>query len=213
MSVVAGIGYRNTSDSREAALGAARDALDQLGGAPCDVVLLYASGRHHPATLYAAARGVVGDGVPIVGGHAVGIITSDAASYDSWEVGVCTLGGGALEVAAALETGLDEDEHEVGARLAERLADRATERSILLLGLDVTRAAPTADKFGMMARPFLAGLTERLGRRVPILGGSQIGTFAQTRAAQWVNDQASVGAALGVVLTSDLRVDTVITHG
>ena len=75
------------------------------------------------------------------------------------------------------------------------------------------RAAPTADKFGMMARPFLAGLTERLGRRVPILGGSQIGTFAQTRAAQWVNDQASVGAALGVVLTSDLRVDTVITHG
>ena len=76
-----GVGYSDNPDTAAAGLEAARMALRQgkpeTGAGSCDMILLFSTARHDARILRDAVSAVLGEGIPIIGGGAVGAISNE----------------------------------------------------------------------------------------------------------------------------------------
>ncbi|HUP21604.1 MAG TPA: hypothetical protein VNB06_01530, partial [Thermoanaerobaculia bacterium] len=77
MTMKAAVGFSESTDSRDAAAEAARQAVEQLDGDPCRLVFLFGTAKHDPALIREGVRSVVGAEPPLFGGSAVGVITNE----------------------------------------------------------------------------------------------------------------------------------------
>jgi small ligand-binding sensory domain FIST len=208
-----GVGFSEDSDSRTAGLQAARAALSEAGGGVPSLALLFSTSRHDPHLLGQAVREVAGPQARLVGGYSVGIITHEELAYDGYQVGVAMLVSDTIDVQLFSAGDLAASEEDAGLRLGRQLAQAhfTGEPGMLLLYDSVNRAS---GRFELnMATPLLRGMRRALPVLPTTAGAGLVGDMQCRATHQWVDDRVEAQTALALVLSGEVRMDTIIMHG
>ncbi len=213
MSTKAGVGYSDLSDSHGAGVAAAKMAMERGGIVRADLVLLFSTSKHDPARLSAGVREVVGRDARLMGGYAVGIITHDFLSYDGSEVGVAILSSDTAQIHMFLETGLNDNETATGEALGRQIANSGVPADAdMLLFYDTVNLVSGAFKMNM-ATPLVLGMSRALKTWPNVAGMGMIGDMQLQPTWQWFDDRIEQQAAMALMLSGGVRMDTVILHG
>ncbi len=214
MTTRAGVGYSENPNSRQAGVEAARAALSQAGINRCDLVLLFSTSRHDPVQLREGVRAVVGPETRLVGGYGIGIITNDRLGYEGYQVGVGVFSSDSMRIDLFLEHGLDEDEFRTGVALGNQIRSAGVPKdsNILVLYDSIKRSVAEGMSLNL-ATPLVEGMTESLGEWPAAAGGGMIGDMHFNPTHQWFDDRIEQKAAMALVLSGGVRMDTIIMHG
>lgn len=211
----AGVGFSESTSSREAGAMAAQAALEQGSLDACDLVLMFATSKHDPVAFRDGVRSVVGPVARLFGGSAVGLITNDHLGYEGFEAGVAAIATGGMCADLFIESGLPDNERQVGVALAQQIVDRGySERPNLLLLYDIVKRGLPGEGLSMnMATPLLAGMGETLGEWPAVAGCGLVGDMQWNPTFQWFDDRIEHHSAMALVLTGGVQMDTIIMHG
>lgn len=211
----AGAGHSESSNSMEAAAEAARSALAQAGTEGCDLAMMFATPRQDPGYLRDGLRSVVGPESRIVGGSAFGVITADSLGYGGYEVGVAVLSAeGDEDIDLFFEGQLIDNEFNVGVALGKQIMskDYRGEPNLFFM-YDAMKARIAAGWSLNRATPLVAGLESALGEWPRTAGYGMFGNFEGDPSDLWFDDRIETAAAMAVVLSGGVRMDTVVMHG
>lgn len=213
----AGVGGTNEADGFRAGCEATRAALDDTGTDAPDLLLAFASGAVDAERFLAGVRAVVGDGPPVVGGSAVGVITRDGPSLDGHPAAVAALRFDGDHVAHVDAASLADGERAAGERLARGLAASAVAdpSATTLLFYDSVRAPPTdaAPPALYASRPLLEGLASGHPTGGPIVGAGLLGDYAFSPSVQYVGADVARRHAVAAALPASVRTHTRVMHG
>lgn len=213
MATTVGVGYSDLTDSYQAGGAAARMAMEQGDITNPVLALLFSTGQHDPAQLYAGVRAVVGTTPRLMGGYGVGIITRDHLSYDNSEVGLALFESDTLHINMFLETGLNNGEAAVGEALGKQIANaNAPSDASLLLLYDTVNLVSGQFKMNM-ATPLMQGMSRQMADWPPMAGMGMLGDMQLQPTWQWFDDRIEQQAAMALLLSGGIRMDTVILHG
>lgn len=207
----AGVGFSDTSSSHAAGAEAARMALGEAGGR-ADLVLLYATAKHDPASVRDGVRSVVGSSARLIGGSSVGSITNTRLGYEGFQVGVAVIASPSMHIDMFAELGLDErGENAVGRALGKRIANGVYdgEPNVLLMYDSVKKPQKELN----VATILLEAMSKEIGAWPRMAGVGMVGSLEFLGATQWFDDQILSQSALALVLSGGIRMDTTIMHG
>ncbi len=213
MTTKAGVGHSDLSDSYGAGAAAARMAMQSAAIERADLVLLFSTSKHDPVRLRDGVREVVGPNARLMGGYAVGIITHDFLSYDGSEVGVAVLSSDTARIDMFIESGLNDNEPAAGEALGRQIARHGipVDASLILLYDTVNLVSGT---FKMnMATPLVQGMSRCIETWPSVAGMGMIGDMQLQPTWQWFDDRVEQQAAMALMLSGGIRMDTVILHG
>lgn len=210
MGTHVGVGFSKKTESRDAAIDAARAALERSGSGTCDLVLMFSTSKHDPVSILQGVRSVVGPRPRIVGGYAVGLVTHDDLSYGGSEFGLAVLSSDSVKIDVFIQQGIDKGELEAGQALGKQLAARSFKDPNLILMYDAIRKV---GKSLNMATPLLEGMGRSLGTWPRTAGVGMFGDLSFGETHQWYDDRVERQSALALVLSGGIRMDTVIAHG
>lgn len=186
-------------------------AIHSINCATTCLVLAFIGGRHNGNTALAELRRYL-PGVPIVGGSAAGVITTQNIGTSGFEVGLLAFHQPALAPAILVAHGLRHGARGAGRELGTELALHASQDSLVMLFYDsVATRAPLALH---PASELVAGILEGLdGKRIHLMGGGLLTDLNLTGA--WVLDGAAVRrhAAVALLYPPGVRGYTTIAHG
>jgi hypothetical protein len=212
MATRTGVGFSEQTDSAEAGREAARLAIARTGGA-CDMALLFATSRHDPAQLRDAVRSVIGERARLVGGYAFGVITGDRLGYNGSQVGVAVLSSDDVRFDVVSTGDLDHGERAAGLRLGAAARSVMRDGASMLLFYDSVQK-PLAEGLRLnMATPLLDGIQESLGAWPTTAGLGMMGDLQFGRTHQWLDGDVAQQTAIGLMLSGNVRMDTIIMHG
>lgn len=210
----AAVGFSESTDSRDAAAEAARQAVEQLDGDACRLVFLFGTAKHDPALIREGVRSVVGAEPPLFGGSAVGVITNERMGYDGYQVGVGVLSCEPDALGLFIEKGLPDNEYNVGRTLGSQIrGSRADGISSMLLLYDIVKQHVSTGMSLNMATPLLQGMSESLGTWPRTAGGGIIGDMQWSPTFQWFGDRVEQQSAIALTFSGDVQMDTIILHG
>lgn len=212
-TIKAGVGFDDNLDSFEAGNRAAAEALKNIGGQGCDLVLAFCTAKHDYEACFEGIRSEVGD-VFIMGGPAIGVITNDNLGYEGCQVGVAVLPGD-LTLDNATVGRLDKGEKSVGLELGRRLSVKRNPREKLaLLFYDSIKSPPPPAPVLNVSSYLLDGFEEGIGTNPPpIVGAGLIGTYAFDRGKLFCGSKVADQHAAAALLSGDCSVHTTIVHG
>jgi hypothetical protein len=209
-----GVGYSEDTESYEAGAEAARAALRDADVATCNLVLLFATEKHHPQRLRDGVRSIVGSAPRLIGGYSMGIITKDRLGYDGYQVGVAVLASDSVTVDMFIEMGLVGNEYQVGLALGEQInrGRYAGQVNALLMYDSVIRSAAQGLALNM-ATPLVEGISRTIGSWPAAAGVGMMGSMQWNPTFQWFDDRIEQHSAMALVLSGGVRMDTIIMHG
>ena len=216
MATTAGVGYSEDPKSRKAGAEAAAAALAQAGVDGCDLALLFSTSKHDPAELRDGVRSVIGPGARLIGGYSIGAITGDQLGYDGYQMGVAVISSDSIQVDMFIEPGLPDNEPAVGLALGEQIAGGTYDGTpnVLLMYDSIKGKSPDGVSFSLnMATPLIEGMGKSLGTWPPTAGVGMIGDWRGEPTSQWFDDRIEQQSAMALVLSGDVRMDTIIMHG
>ena len=214
MTTKAGVGYSETPKSNEAGAEAAQAAMADGGLDRCDLALLYSTEKHDPAQLRDGVRSVVGSDARLIGGYSMGIITKDRLGYDGYQVGLAAISSDSMEIDMFLQAGLADREYDAGLALGQQIKRKeyAGTPNILVMYDSVKRSVAEGLALNL-ATPLIEGMSRALGTWPPAAGVGMMGSMQWNPTFQWFDDRIEQNAALALVLSGGVRLDTVIMHG
>lgn len=210
----AGIGYCNGKDARTSGMEVAKRAIENGNVEKPGLVLAFCGGLVDPAEFYEGLRSIIGNGPPIVGGSAIGLITNQQVSYDGRPTGAAVLESDSLELSVCSAGDLDKNERLAGRRLAEKLShDR--DGKLLLIFYDSVKRSPTQTTPPIMnASPLLLdGLGETLGPSFPVIGAGLVGDYDFGPTQQFCGFHVGTQTVVGALLKGDFQMDYAVMHG
>lgn len=213
MASCVGVGFSEETNSYAAGTAAVSQAIAACQGRPIHLVMLFTTSRHDPHLIHEAIRAQVEPSVRIVGGYAVGIITREHLAYDGYQVGVAAFSLDQVDIDIFVESDLPQREYEVGVALGQQISQQTFEGdcNTLLLYDSVNR---TQERFELnRATPLLQGLSTSLSPLPPLVGAGLSGDMQGRETFQWVDDQILQQAAIALILSGNLRMDTIVMHG
>lgn len=216
MATTAGVGYSENSDSYDAGVEVAKAALTEAGVSECQLATMYSTSKHDPVQLHRGVRSVVGPTARIIGGYSNGIITRDRLGYDGYQVGMAVLASDSVHVDMFIESGLADNEFNVGVGLGKQIRSREyTGTPNILLMYDFVRGQPSEGEAWNIngAAPLIEGLAQSLGEWPPAAGFGMMGDWRSNPTYQWFDDRIEQLTALALVLSGGVRMDTRIMHG
>jgi hypothetical protein len=216
MATTVGVGYSENATSFDAGVEAARAAMAEAEVAECDLVMLYSTSKHDPAQLHRGVRSVVGASARIIGGYSNGIITHDRLGYDGYQVGAAVLASDSVHVDMFIETGLADNEFNVGAALGRQIKGKKyTGTPNILLMYDFVKGKPSEGEAWNIngATPLIEGMEQSLGSWPPAAGFGMMGDWQSNPTYQWFDDRIEQLSALALVLSGGVRMDARIMHG
>lgn len=219
MAAKAGVGFSEKTYSRDAGIEAARVALAQAGAEGCDLVLLFATAKHDPKLLRDGVRDVVGPQARIIGGASVGVITNDRMGYEGHQAGAAVISSDAMTIDLFKERGLADNEYGVGSALGQQIRSKTYEgQENLLLMYDLVKSRTSEAMSLNITSPLLRGMEQSLGDWPATAGLGLLGSFQFNPGFHWFDDevegqQLEEQSALALMLSGDVRMDTVIMHG
>ena len=207
-----GVGFADTTDSREAGRRAAEKALANASVGQSDFTIAFCGGNHDPMAFLKAVRSVVGEKT-LVGGTAVGVITNERSGYGGYGAGVAVVRSDALRFDAVSVGGLDQSEEQAGRTLGRLLSGRSRpdSRGILLFYDSVRTPQPLRVN---LASQLVRGVEEGLaGPHVPVLGGGMIKDYQWSGSHVFSGDAAMRQHAVGVLVSGKCSIHHAISHG
>ena len=209
-----GVGFSETADSIKAGVEAATLAMAEAGAGRCDLALLYSTSKHDPRQLRDGVRSVVGPKCRLIGGYSVGTITRDRLGYEGFQTGVAVMASDTIQVDMYIESGLADREREVGVALGRQVRSRAYAGDAnLIVMYDSIKRSP-AKGFSMnLATPLIEGMSESLGSWPRTAGVGMMGDMQWNPTYQWFDNRVEQQAAMALVLSGSVRMDTIILHG
>jgi hypothetical protein len=211
-----GVGFSDIPNSEEAGVEAARTAMAHAGVSRCDLAILFSTSKHDPVQLRNGVRSVIGRTSRLVGGYSIGIITRDELGYDGYQVGVAVLSSDSVQVDMFLERGLPDNEFSVGMALGKQVGSKeyAETPALLLMYDSIKGKPPKGMAFNLnLATPLIEGVSESLAIWPPAAGVGMIGDWQSNPTYQWFDDRIEQQSAIALVLSGDIRLDTIIVHG
>lgn len=210
----ASTGYGNHTDATLLGQQIAEEAMQRGNITAPDLVLAFCSGQLDAAAFYQGLRTAVGDGVPIIGGSALGIITNDQLSSDGSPAGVAILELDGATVKLATASDVDKDEYRAGSLLGTHLADDPAGR-LLLMFYDSVKIPPTATTPPLMnaSPPLIAGIESALVAGLPIVGGGVLGDQAFSPTYQFCGSAVEQQSVVGALFSGKVVPYVQIMHG
>ncbi|MGH9004212.1 MAG: FIST C-terminal domain-containing protein, partial [Acidimicrobiia bacterium] len=144
-----------------------------------------------------------------------GVVTRDYLGYEGFEVGVAVLcAGPGDDIDLFIEGPLPDSEFEVGLALGKQVRSKEYRGDPnLFLMYDAIKEMVTAGFSLNRATPLLEGMGFGLGTWPAMAGIGMFGGIEGDTGHQWFDDRIEQGAAMALVLSGGVRLDTVIMHG
>ncbi|MBN1981179.1 MAG: FIST C-terminal domain-containing protein [Chitinivibrionales bacterium] len=209
-----GIGYSNISNSFQSGENVGTQAVERYGITRPDLVIAFISEKTEPAAFIKGLRSVVGETVPIIGGSAIGVVTTDNLTYLQHQCAAAVISSDSLHYEIAVADRLNDGEQNAGRTLGAKLAGISGSKLLLLL-YDAIRKEP-----GPLSPPqlysstyLLNGILETLNADIPIFGSGLHGSIDFKRSISFIGDRISSDSAIAVTLAGDFEVHYRIMHG
>lgn len=214
MSSIAGVGYSENPDSRQAGAEVTLAAIADGGIKDCDLVLVYSTEKHDPGQLRDGIRSVVGQKTRLIGGYSAGTITKDRLGYGGFQVGLAAIASDTLQIDMFIERGLSDREYEVGRALGRQIKEHSYSggANLLLMYDSVKRSAAEGLALNM-ATPLIEGIGAALGTWPRAAGVGMMGSMQWNPTFQWFDHDIEQGSAMALVLSGGVQLDTIIMHG
>jgi hypothetical protein len=214
MGTRVGIGLSENTQSYEAGVQAAQTAMAEGGLTACDLAIMYTTPKHDPVQLRDGLRSVIGPSARLIGGYSVGIITKDALGYEGYQVGVVLLSSDTVRVDMFIENNLRGREFEVGTSLGKQIRSKEYQGTPNILLMYDSIKEKTSEGLSLnLATPLINGMEESLGTWPPAAGVGMFGDFQWNPTYQWFDDRIEQQTAMALVLSGNIRMDTIILHG
>jgi len=188
----------------------------QAGVSRCDLAIMYSTSKHDPAQLRDGVRSAIGPEARLIGGYSIGTITKDRLGYEGYQMGVAVMSSDSAKVDMFIEAGLPDNEFNVGVALGRQIKRQVyTETPNILLMYDSIRAKPPEGMvFSLnLVTPLIEGMGQSLRTWPPAAGVGMMGDMQGTPTYQWFDDRIERHAAMALVLSGGVRMDTIIMHG
>jgi len=216
MTTKAGVGYSENPKSFDAGIEVASAAMAEAGVDKCDLAIMYSTSKHDPSELRDGVRSKIGPAARLIGGYSIGAITNDKLGYEGYQVGLAVISSDSMKVDMFIEKGLPDNEYRVGVKLAAQIKSKAFEGTPnILLMYDGIKDKPLEGMvFNLnLATPLIEGMEESLGTWPPAAGVGMLGDFQGQPTYQWFDDRIEQHAAMALVLSGGVQMDTIIIHG
>jgi hypothetical protein len=216
MATKAGVGFSENPKSRDAGAEAAGAAMAEAGVDGCDLAILYSTPKQNPEQLCDGVRAVIGPDARLIGGNTIGAFTKDQLGYEGYQTGVAVISSDSVQVDMFIETGLPDNEHDVGVALGEQVKskDYAGTPNILLMYDSIKSKPPEGSAFNLnLATPLIEGMGQSLETWPPAAGVGLWSDWQCNPAYQWFDDRIERHSAMALVLSGGVRLDTIIMHG
>ena len=209
-----GTGYSNQSDSWNAGRSVVEQALRAGDIDRPSLLFAFCSNRTDPNEFFHAMQSVVGDGVPIVGGSAIGVITNSELSYTGHPCGALALQADMPFCRVAVSDELHKGETRSGKRLAEKLQALPDDRALVVFYDSIKQSlSPGFPPALNSSAPLINGIETGLSNPLPIFGAGLVGDYEFNPTFQFcgthVSSQSAVAALFHGTITSSHR----IMHG
>ncbi|HHP7236311.1 MAG TPA: FIST signal transduction protein [Desulfobacterales bacterium] len=194
-----GIGFSNRQDATASGRQVAAQAIENAGIQNPTLVFAFCGGDLNAAEFYGGLQSVCGDGVPIVGGSAIGVITNEHLDYNGRSAAALVMASDTLRCRVAAVDGLAADEKQAGIRLARRLAIGG-DAGFLLLFYDSIKQPGAADSPPILnaSTALIEGLESGLPAGLPVFGAGLIGDYDFQSTVQF--DGAGCGSQKAVAV-------------
>jgi hypothetical protein len=202
MGTRAGVGRSLNYDSEVAGREATELARRELGATP-SVAIVFATAGHDQEALMTGITGCLGN-VPITGCSAEGVITAHGSDECSHAVAVMLIASEELSFTTHTIPGFGVSSADVGRQLAERVAGKASEQSLLLLFPDGIRGN---------CRELIASLEENLDTTPLIAGGTAGDMLHFDRTFQYHDGAVHSDSLSAVLITGAFDVEIAVSHG
>ncbi len=211
MSSKTGVGFSSKTGSFEAGAECSARALASLGDLPISMVLVFCNGKHDPHHFLAGVRSVTGH-APLIGGAAMGVFTNDDLSYEAYESAATLISSDSITFKTFSQGGLDKNEYDAGAALAEQVNLAATARDRALLVFYDTAKAINPPRLNF-ATPLFAAIEAKINPDVVCVGGGLMGDLTLTSCFQFLDDKVLNQHVTGLLIGGDCRMYNTIMHG
>lgn len=216
MVTKAGVGYSENTKSYDAGVETASAAMAEASLDKCDLAIMYSTSKHDPAHLRDGVRSVIGPTARLIGGYSIGTITKDRLGYEGYQVGVAVISSDSMKIDMFMEKALPDNEYNVGVKLAEQIKSKDYEGTPNILFMyDGIKDKPLEGMvFNLnLATPLIEGMEKAMGTWPPAAGVGMLGDFQGNPTYQWFDDRIEQQAAMALVLSGGVRMDTIIIHG
>jgi hypothetical protein len=217
MSTHVGVGFSERASSLEAGREAAGIALEKAGIKEGELAILFSTSKHDPTQIRDGVRSVLGPKTRLIGGYGTGVITDEKFGYDGYQMGLAVLSSDTIQFDTFIETGLADNEYNVGLALGKQIKDaefRGTPNTFLMYDFIKEKSRTEGIIWNInWATPLLAGMKKSLGTWPPMAGIAMIGDWQGNTGYQWFDDRIIRHSAMSLVLSGDVQMDTLIMHG
>jgi hypothetical protein len=211
-NVKAGVAFAENQNSFESGKRVAAEALEKVGQTG-SLVLAFCTAKHDYHACFAGIKSEVGD-VPVIGGPAIGVITSSSIGYGGYQMGVAILPDDLTCNLAAIG-GLDNGEENAGLELGRQLSlKRNPGEKLTLLFYDSVKSPPPPAPVLNVSSSLLGGFEKGIGKEVPlIVGAGLVGSFTFDRGKLFCGTKAAAQHAVAIIISGECSVDVKIMHG
>ena len=215
-----GVGYSENPHTVIAAKEAVKEAFEQAArlhgkavSAPCSMVLMFSTVQHNAELLRASVAAKVGEGVPIIGGGAVGVISNTRFGYAGDQMIVALIWLENTSCSLLTQNNLIDGEFGAGLALGEKLvlSGAAPDSPVLLFydAIDETREKARL----AMATPLLEGMEKSLGFLPNLIGAGLMSDYILSPYSQWTGNGISQHSALAMLFSGEASLNSTIMHG
>lgn len=204
MSIKSSVGLSQGDDSYTVGANAAQDALDHLGAAQGDAVLVFSSVGYDQEKMLAGVRSVT-KGSVLVGCSTAGEITTEGPAKRH-SVAVMAFKGEGVSFFAGVGENIAGGAAAAGKAAAEAVKQQAPNGK-----LDAFIMLP--DVLTGNGADIVRGVLQSLGEHFPVVGGAAGDDFEFKKTFQYLNDRVYSGAVVGLGLTGAFKMGIGVKHG
>ena len=209
-----GIAHYNEPKSRESGLQVAQAAIVNGGIQRVDLVVAFCTGQINHFDFYEGLRSVVGEIPPIIGGSAIGVITSTGLTYEPNAAGALLIESDNIRFLVESVGHLNRDEEAAGRALAQRLNSDISANLLLLFYDSIKKPASTDTPPIMNASPpLIRGIESIQKAPIPIFGAGLLGGFDFGPTYQFCGHHVAQQSVVGVLVSDDAKLYSRTMHG
>jgi hypothetical protein len=212
--VKVGTGYSNQNDSWTAGRSVVEQALRAGDIDRPSLLLAFCSNRTDPNEFFHGMRSVAGDGVPIVGGSAIGVITNSELSYTGHPCAALALQADMPFCRVAVADELHKGETNSGKRLAEELHAFPDDRALMVFYDSIKQPLTSGCPLILnSSAPLIQGIESVLSCHLPIFGAGLLGDYEFNPAFQFCGTHVGSQSVAAVMFYGALDCRHRIMHG
>jgi len=209
-----GIGYANAKDALLSGRAVAEQALRAGAIQQPGLAIAFCGGTVDHDAFHRGLQDVLGGGVPIIGGSAIGVITGTDLSYSGYPMAAAVIEPEKMEWRVSAVENIDRDGKLAGRNLAGKLSSEPDDRLLAVL-YDSIREHPseTTPPILNASAPILDGICELHTTEVPIIGAGLLGDYVFSCSKQFCGSHVGRQQLVGLMLGGEIDVYFRIMHG